>query len=291
MCAVFRDEAEYLDEWLTFHSYMGVDKFYLYNDSSSDNYREVLKPWIEANKVQLLSSKGRKQKDIYNHCIRRRRFETRWLALIDIDEFLWSPSGKSISELLSRYEGIACLMVRWVLFGSSGKTSKQKSVLESYTQRLPLDAHDWKVIEQTETAKKGKNRVTGHAFSGKSIINPRRVFWFRVHLPIISIGRTVDELWQRLVKEDMSSFEQRRLVWARNPAELFRINHYWSKSIQELEQKVLRAATGSFHKNERIDLNASLEANLNREKELNIVMDDTIQKLWEVAKSKRSSYL
>ena len=42
VCAIFRDEAQYLDEWLTFHHGVGVERFFLYNDRSTDDYRTPL---------------------------------------------------------------------------------------------------------------------------------------------------------------------------------------------------------------------------------------------------------
>ena len=40
ICAIFREEAPFLEEWLTFHSGVGVTHFYLYNNYSTDNFRE-----------------------------------------------------------------------------------------------------------------------------------------------------------------------------------------------------------------------------------------------------------
>ena len=42
--AIFKNEGRYLDEWLAYHLLAGVEHFYLYNNDSSDNYKEVLAP-------------------------------------------------------------------------------------------------------------------------------------------------------------------------------------------------------------------------------------------------------
>src|SRR5947209_4668609 len=39
ICAIFKDEAPYLAEWVTFHRLMGVDRFYLYDNRSTDSWR------------------------------------------------------------------------------------------------------------------------------------------------------------------------------------------------------------------------------------------------------------
>jgi hypothetical protein len=38
ICAIFKDEAPYLQEWIEFHRLLGVEKFYLYNNNSRDNF-------------------------------------------------------------------------------------------------------------------------------------------------------------------------------------------------------------------------------------------------------------
>lgn len=42
VCAIFKDEAAYLREWLDFHLLMGVEHFYLYDNGSSD---QSGRPW------------------------------------------------------------------------------------------------------------------------------------------------------------------------------------------------------------------------------------------------------
>ena len=56
-CAIFRDEAPYLAEWIAFHRLVGVEHFFLYDNGSTDDPRAVLDPliaerpageWVEA---------------------------------------------------------------------------------------------------------------------------------------------------------------------------------------------------------------------------------------------------
>jgi Glycosyltransferase family 92 len=53
VCAIFRDEAPYLKEWIEFHRLVGIQKFYLYNNASTDNYKEVLQRYINKEIVYL----------------------------------------------------------------------------------------------------------------------------------------------------------------------------------------------------------------------------------------------
>ena len=54
--AIFKNEALYLKEWIEFHRIVGVEHFYLYNNNSDDNYREVLEPYIKRNIVTLVGA-------------------------------------------------------------------------------------------------------------------------------------------------------------------------------------------------------------------------------------------
>ncbi len=52
--AVFRDEDDFLAEWLEFHICAGVEHFFLYNHfSATDQHEEILRPYISAGLVTL----------------------------------------------------------------------------------------------------------------------------------------------------------------------------------------------------------------------------------------------
>src|ERR1700733_4250019 len=54
ICAIFRDEAPYLKEWIEFHKLVGVEHFYLYNNCSEDDYSAVLQTYIDQEEVELI---------------------------------------------------------------------------------------------------------------------------------------------------------------------------------------------------------------------------------------------
>ncbi|MEQ8335540.1 glycosyltransferase family 92 protein [Nisaea sp.] len=93
VCAIFRDEARYLAEWLTHYELQGVEHFYLYDDQSTDHPEKVLAPWVARGMVTLEPVRwaSRRQAHAYSHCIRMRRKEAHWIGFFDIDE-LPSPA-------------------------------------------------------------------------------------------------------------------------------------------------------------------------------------------------------
>ena len=125
ICAIFREEAPFLDEWITFHAGVGATHFYLYNNFSTDEFRTVLKPWIAGGLVTLTEwpvPVG--QVAAYRHCLGRARRECRWLAFIDVDEFLFSPQVTDIRSILRRYSDLPALDVWQLFFGSGGHVAR-----------------------------------------------------------------------------------------------------------------------------------------------------------------------
>ena len=53
-CAIFRDEAAYLAEWIAFHRLVGVEHFFLYDNGSADHPEAVLAPYLAEGEVTLV---------------------------------------------------------------------------------------------------------------------------------------------------------------------------------------------------------------------------------------------
>jgi hypothetical protein len=267
ICAIFKDEARCLDEWLTFHEGVGVEHFYLYDDASSDGFRAVLRPWMQRGLVTLIDWAHRNQISAYNHCLRRVRMQTRWLAFIDLDEFLFAPRHFDLRTALREYPDVPALFVYWVLFGSAGHQARPAgSVLESFTRCLSPGAAAHDTFDHRNEPGKTEY-VTGWAKDGKSIVNPRLVKKYAVHKPqMLWTGQTLDEnrrVPQQRAQDCPLSFET------------FRINHYWSKSIEDLREKVARGSVCDKRRPPR-----DLERWLEREAMLNEAEDLAILEHW-----------
>jgi hypothetical protein len=144
ICAIFRDEAPYLAEWIIFHQLMGVEHFYLYNNNSTDDFKSVLKPFVAKGYVTLhdwpIPFHEYAQKKAYAHCLEHVRGKTRWLACIDIDEFLFSPVKDNLTEMLVEYELYPGVVVHWQVYGSGGLRQKTDDpVIARFTKRAPTN--------------------------------------------------------------------------------------------------------------------------------------------------------
>lgn len=125
LVACLKNEADYVAEWLEYYLLMGVEHFYIYNNNSDDNIEEVLKPHIDAGIVTYIVYPGvGKQLEIYNHALNTFRLESKWLIVVDLDEFVLSRSTKNIPDYLRQNEDYDQVLTQWVLFGDSGHKTK-----------------------------------------------------------------------------------------------------------------------------------------------------------------------
>ncbi|MBQ4405038.1 MAG: glycosyltransferase family 92 protein [Selenomonadaceae bacterium] len=101
--AILKDEGNYLKEWLDYHLLAGVDHFYLYDNDSSDNQAEVAKPYIEAGLVDYFSLPGKAMQMVaYNDAVKRFKFHCRYMAFIDLDEFVYPKVDRGGGYFRSR---------------------------------------------------------------------------------------------------------------------------------------------------------------------------------------------
>ncbi len=136
-CAIYKNEAPYLAEWLEFHRLVGFEKFFLYDNGSTDEHLDVLRPFVEDGFVEIKDWPiVPAQLEAYDHCLKRARHQTRWLAFFDVDEFCYSPLGMPVPEVLGEYEAHPAINVGLVVFGTSGHDERPAGpVISNYVMR------------------------------------------------------------------------------------------------------------------------------------------------------------
>ncbi len=126
---MFRNEANYLKEWIEYHHMLGVDHFLLYNDRSEDHWAEVLEPYISSHLVEVIDHHALPSMAIfpgwqtaaYQDGLRRSKGNTKWLAFIDVDEFILPKKNATILECLNQYFPSASgVYICWRNFGTGG---------------------------------------------------------------------------------------------------------------------------------------------------------------------------
>ena len=214
-----KDEGIYLKEWIDYHSLLGVTKFYIYDNESSDNINEVLRPYIDTGTVEYCYWPGKgQQMAALNDALMRHRFEHKYMAFTDVDEFILPLKNERlldiIDDIMTKADfngggvGINCKS-----FGSSGHIKRPAgNVLDNYLHRAP-DGYDW-----TDLPWKWDAHM-------KTIVNPRTVACY-------TSPHFATHYW------DKHSFDEniKRVVGMDNfvdKVERIRINHYFTKSQED----------------------------------------------------------
>lgn len=181
---MFKNEEMILEEWIEHHIYHGIDHFYLINDESDDNSLSILQTYIDKGYVTLFNNKeprtykpGRQPNSYKTHltsCLK----ETEWLALIDMDEYIYSPLAIDIKKTIKKYSSYSQLEVNWHWFGSNGHINQPYSVVEGFTKRAETNyVNNYKGNHSTIGPKSIINTnfnliqfgVHSHQMSGKTI--------------------------------------------------------------------------------------------------------------------------
>jgi hypothetical protein len=142
LIAMFKNEESIMNEWLEHYLKEGVDKFFLINNNSNDNYLEVLNPYIANNIVELAHDlrKAPQAKSYNDHFLEKSK-NYDWALVCDLDEFIYArKTFKTIKEYLHTLPNdISQVYVPWKLFGSNGYNSLDKQqpskVVQSFTKR------------------------------------------------------------------------------------------------------------------------------------------------------------
>jgi len=139
--AMFKNESKILKEWIEHYLFHGAEHFYLIDDASTDDFLPILQPYIDKHLVSLFQHPtpwtyylGR-QSDMYNYYIFPRLKETKWLAIVDLDEYLWSPVSIDLKYPLWQSENLGQIQIQGMYFGSNGHIQQPDSIVKSFTRR------------------------------------------------------------------------------------------------------------------------------------------------------------
>lgn len=214
VCAIAKNEGPYFKEWIEWHLKQGVEKFYIYDNESNDNTKDVLAPYIDSGVVEYTYFPGRKrQLAAYDDCFERHRLDTRWIAVIDLDEFLVPVKDCSVKDFLEGMEGCASVEINWLIYGSGGAKEKTEGdVMQRFKKHARYDhpLNCWV----------------------KSIIDPRQVCcMIGSHEAARISGKSVDPKRQVITTHFRNRPSQHDVI---------KINHYAVKSYEEFLGKRAR---------------------------------------------------
>lgn len=222
ICGIVKDENDYLEEWINYHRLIGVEHFYIYDNGSQVPVKDTIEQLGFGPFITVIDFPGKNQHvKAYAHCLRHYGESSRWIAFIDIDEFIVpNTPGHSLPEFLIDYEEYGGLGVNWLIFGSNGHQHKPAyAQLESFTRRSETGFHPNKHIKSIVQPKFVKSAFKSHCFQyipGKHCVNEH-------FLPIAD------------------SFSE-------NSTSKIQLNHYYCRSFEEYQAKIKRGISDTKRK-------------------------------------------
>lgn len=190
LCAIVKDEAPFLKEWLVYHSLIGVEHFFLYDNGSSPTVGETLGELAAMPHITILGTPHKAmQLPVYNHCLTEFGGKFAWMAFIDVDEFLCPAENADLRPLLAEYEPYGGLALNWRTFSSNGhETRPQGLVIEKYTNWVAeKNIHIKSIVRPAKTAGCRNPHAFGY-LNGAFCVNeafeplpPGNPFWLPSH--------------------------------------------------------------------------------------------------------------
>lgn len=141
ICAILKDEHQYLKEWIDHHLSIGIDEIYLFEDVDSKPHIDIVKDY---NNVYLKSIGDfinlkfvfDKQEDTYNRFIHTYKNKVDYVFFIDLDEFVIFEDGYNLDDLIQICDSKSgALYIPWKYYGANGIVDNPKTpLMTTYTK-------------------------------------------------------------------------------------------------------------------------------------------------------------
>ena len=226
VCAILKNEADYVEEWIAFHILQGVSRIILYDNNSSDDTCARARSFAKRIDVRIVPWPGAAgnfdltQRRAYADGARRLSGRADYVAFLDLDEFLFASDFRPLGQALAVFPAeVAAIAVNQRLFGSS---AQQVSTAGLVTSRFTMAA--------------AADHPEAHWF--KSVARPDRIAEFdTVHSAVLTSGTYVLSDGRPLPpRHDHRGFSSLIAEGA------LRLHHYLLKSRQEFQRKKQRWA-------------------------------------------------
>jgi len=212
IAAIMKNEKPYLKEWIEYHRLQGVEHFYLCDNGSTDATKQYLEPYIKNGLITYIEMPGtNKQLSCYEKIVADYKNDTKWLAIIDLDEFLVPLKAKNMQSFLREFKDASEVSLHWMNYGDSGAIKRSDGLVTEF-----FTAH---------------GRFLNHTV--KSIVRPKDVIDFKAfgsnHYVKVK-GKSVNEYHQPVDY----------MLNMHISGDKARVNHYIVKSFAEFLYKKQR---------------------------------------------------
>ncbi len=227
LAVIFKNEARFIEEWARFHLDAGVSMILGYDNGSSDGTAEILKnvagsqckimPWNQRVNFGKGQTEVHNQVLAYVHAASNFGGAYRWMAFIDVDEFLVPTQDASIPDALAPLEGFNNISLPWHMFGRGGQeTMPEVGTIAGFTDRY---------------ARPGSGARGVCNF--KCIVDPTKIKTISVHSIDTGGDQTANDA-------GFSTANSKRRTPAFYSNARLQLNHYYTRAAADLDAKLSR---------------------------------------------------
>jgi hypothetical protein len=173
LLAIIKNEAMVIDEWINHYIWQGIDHFYIIDNGSTDNIKDILNPYIVNGKISYFY-RGEQHRQVkhYNEIFYYHiKNDCGWLIICDIDEYIYYRGKKVLKDYIDSLDQskISNIVLNWKMFGSGGHINQPASIRKSFLLRkYELDENVKSIINIRFT---NRLDIHKHIYSGGISIN------------------------------------------------------------------------------------------------------------------------
>eukprot|EP01025_Chloroclados_australasicus_P025950 TRINITY_DN25805_c0_g1_i1.p2 TRINITY_DN25805_c0_g1~~TRINITY_DN25805_c0_g1_i1.p2 ORF type:complete len:426 (-),score=44.08 TRINITY_DN25805_c0_g1_i1:1447-2724(-) len=234
-CLLMKDEQTDILEWLAYHRYIGISKYYVYDNNSKPPMLDILLPYVSEGVVDYLylndtwkaddflftrrrvgwmKQTGYASQKLINsvqiwsmtHCVKNYAQRHKWVVMMDVDEFFMftdndpSQGPPHLPTFLKDYEDAGGLAVYRRNLGSSGVTRKPEAgVMASYTKCMKSIDDDKRQFYPKVILQSQYLRMYGACFVHECQVKRKMVNTLKKEPPNQKVSRREMATWDKLV--------------------------------------------------------------------------------------------
>ncbi|WP_018609036.1 glycosyltransferase family 92 protein [Uliginosibacterium gangwonense] len=211
-CVRIKNEARFMPEFLAYYKSLGFEHVYIYDNNSTDEISQILKPFIDEAFVSIVDwPRVPAYPSCYIDFFSTKACESKWVAFVDADEFIVEKKQGELLSLLKSTRA-SSIGINWRMYGSSGHEKLPSGlVIENFLMTdEKYNAHVKVVVDPA--------KVTG-------LWNSHNFFYKHLRYSVSATGQV---FWGTFVRPSKNA-----VVW---------INHYVYRSKEDS----LRKATQGY---------------------------------------------
>lgn len=217
LCSIGKNENLYIREFIEYYRLLGFAKIYIFdnNDINGERFEDIIEDYIKKKFVELIDVRGliSIQRQITNYCYKKFQKLYDWIAIFDIDEYLFIKNESNINDYIynRRFEKCQSIIFNWKIYDDND--------LEKYDERKLIERFKRPKISSTKTKSIVRTNFSNIYITG--------------HIIGINIHYFCDSNGNRVFPFTFSDLKY-------NKTNSAFIKHFYTKSAEEFCNKIKR---------------------------------------------------